>query len=114
EISVPRLIVCNLDVEKGAIHGPCKRQNRYGIEKPLKKTEIGRVMDFSPLRRFQCSVLFENLVEQYSVHLIIGHAVRSPFIISSTDLHAAWQLAQQVNKSTVVEVRLVKPSLIFI
>ena len=71
-------------------------------------------MDFSPLRLIECTVLFEDLVEQYSVHVIIAHAVRSSFIIPSTDLHPAWQLAQRVNQTTVVGVRLVKPSLIFI
>jgi hypothetical protein len=71
-------------------------------------------MDFSPLRLIGCAVLFEDLVEQYFVHLIIAQAVLSSFIIPSTDLHPAWQLAQRVNQSTVVGVRLVKPSLIFI
>jgi hypothetical protein len=71
-------------------------------------------MDFSSLRLIECAVLFEDLVDQYSVHLIISHTVRSSFIISSAILHPAWQLAQQVNESTVVGVRLLKPSLIFI
>jgi hypothetical protein len=63
-------------------------------------------MDFSPLRLIGCAVLFEDLVEQYFVHLILAQAVRSFFIIYSADLHPAWQLAQQVNQSTVVRVRL--------
>jgi len=71
-------------------------------------------MDFSPLRLIECSVLFEDLVEQYPVHLIIAHAVRSRFIIPVPILHPTWQLALQVNESTVVGVRLLKPSLIFI
>jgi len=71
-------------------------------------------MDFSPLRLIECAVLFEDLVEQYSVHLIIAHAVRSSFIFPSADLHPAWQLAEQVNQSTVVGVSLVKLSLILI
>ena len=71
-------------------------------------------MDFSPLRLIECSVLFEDLVEQYPVHLIIAHAVRSRFIIPVPILHPAWQFAQQVNQSAVVGVRLVNASLIFI
>jgi hypothetical protein len=43
-------------------------------------------------------VLFGDLT-QYSVHPIIAHAVRSSFIIPSTDLPPAWQLVQQVNKA---------------
>jgi hypothetical protein len=71
-------------------------------------------MDFSPLRLIECAVLFEDLVEQYFVHLILAQAVRSSFIIYSTDLHPAWQLAQHLNQSAVVGVRLVRRRLIFI
>ena len=70
-------------------------------------------MDFSPIRLIERAVLFEGLVEQFCVHLIVAQAVRSSFIVPSTDLCPNCQLAQRVNQSTVVGIRLVKVSLIF-
>jgi hypothetical protein len=70
-------------------------------------------MDSFPRRLIERAMLFEGLVEQCSVHLIISHTVRSLSLSRVPTLHPAWRLAPQVNESTVVGIRLLKPSLIF-